>query len=124
MDYSSRFSIVGIFSTAEAEDMNSFLTLMNTKTNNTDYLYIHITPEAGDSCRKNVLSISFNIFIFFMFFFNFFLRSKYILIMEIWFTNIKVRNRNYKYIYRSKSKKFLFKSILQYRKFNRNCWWI
>lgn len=112
MDYSSRFSIVGIFSTAEAEDMNSFLTLMNTKANDTDYLYIHVTPEAGNTCRKNVLSISFNIFIFFMLFFNFFLRSKYIFIMEIWLTNIKVRNRNYKYIYCKNSKFFFNQYIL------------
>lgn len=71
MDYASRFDIVGIFSTAEAEDMNSFLSLMNTKANNTNYLYIHVTPEAGNTCRKNVLSISFKYIYLYIFLFIF-----------------------------------------------------
>lgn len=75
MDYASRFNIVGIFSTAEAESMNEFLSLIN-EARDTNYLYIHVTPEAGNTCRKNVLSISFFIiylfFFFHLYFFNLF----------------------------------------------------
>lgn len=66
MDYASRFNIVGIFSTAEAESMNEFLSLMN-EAPDTNYLYIHVTPEAGNTCRKNVLSISFFYYLFILF---------------------------------------------------------
>lgn len=58
LQYNEKFTILGIFSTANFENMNSFIGLLN-QNNVTEYTYIRVKPDASNFCKRNIIPISF-----------------------------------------------------------------
>lgn len=60
--YRTRFELIGLFSTASIEDGESFLSAIE-ENGFKDYTYVRLKPDASNYCKKNVIPISFYIFI-------------------------------------------------------------
>lgn len=62
--YRTRFELIGLFSTASIEDGESFLSAIE-ENGFKDYTYVRLKPDASNYCKKNVIPISFYIYLYY-----------------------------------------------------------